>query len=110
MRHLMQAVSDMRRGRLPSSRIQQLREACYLNALRSRLEGLTLLARSRSNQRKTIENAFFDVMGPDSSLECFPWLLEPAQSDRGERLTTPFVDIAEIMPFLPGDGEVGPDS
>lgn len=82
---------------LPHSRIQQFREACYMKPLRGQVEALATLARMKEKDRALVWEAVTETMGRCDRRE-FPWF--PAGSGSDDKRRTPFVDIAELMPFV----------
>ncbi len=95
LKDLLAAARDL--ASLPRSRIQQFREACYMNPSRGQVEALATLARMKEKHRDRIWKAVTATMDRCDPRE-FPWF--PAgPGGNGER-RTPFVDIAELMPFV----------
>jgi hypothetical protein len=92
-------LTETRRlARLPPSRIQQFREACYMEPpLRAKVEALATLARMKKEDRDLVWEALTGIMGCRDRRE-FPWFPDGPGDDSKRR--TPFVDIAELLPFV----------
>jgi hypothetical protein len=87
-------------SKVPRSRVQELREACYRSRLRGQLDALTVVARLRPDDRVAVLRAFDLAAGTGSHAD-FPWF----RAEDG-KWRTPLVDLAELLPFVSGE-EVG---
>jgi len=68
-----------------------------MKPLRGQVEALATLARMRETDRALVWKAVTMTMGRCDRRE-FPWF--PAGPRRNDERRTPFVDIAELLPFV----------
>jgi hypothetical protein len=94
---LLDQIADLKKTRIPHTKLQQMREAAFLSREQGQVEAMKAILRLRSQDHR---QALLHLLGQDEKRQVhMPWVQEP-----GGRWRTPYVDIAELMDFVPERG------